>query len=260
MIYTEKFAMKKASSNTSDPIVTLLFNLVFPFMEFMFPHIPVCQLWRKLMCLKTTDLVFLPYSPASVIRSALGYRVQLGITLKYITFKKCSDLDDLLLAQIIASVNFHHLILIRCDNLTVRPQNSQVLLRRGPFPRFLTPGCWSFYHSNQLSDMSPESIVEIQMNCFKYAEEAVAKIRFFSFCSRNARPMYNAMKENKVLPVRNHEIIHHQFLTNHNVVKVKIYNRFFLRFFLERVCTTNVWKIHGLCICSDQDQVLVNVQ
>jgi hypothetical protein len=88
------------------------------------------------MCLKTTDLVFLPYSPASVIRSALGYQVQLGITLKYITFKKCSDLDDLLLAEIIASVNFHHLILIRCDNLMVRPLKFTGALTQRSFSSF----------------------------------------------------------------------------------------------------------------------------
>ena len=185
----------------------------------------VSRTWRRILCENSSFIEFHPNTPLHVFTNVLSYRKAMQKKYDMVWIERCLVLDDELLSEIMSSIVSKDIELIGENSLRILPRNAVVMRDDGNSgnsggngngnsggnsggnsvggggvaPLVIMFDCWKLWNVNNITGLSPKSVVYIQINTLRSTkEERTAKAKFLSFCVKNGRFMWKKLKEMKI--------------------------------------------------------------
>ena len=182
----------------------------FHFLEYTNLSI-VSRTWRRILCENSSFIEFHPNTPLHVFTNVLSYRKAMQKKYEMVWIERCLVLDDELFNEIMSSIVSKDIELIGENSLRILPRNAVVMRDDGNgnsdnSGRGNSGGglvimfdCWKLWNVNNITGLSPKSVVYIQINTLRSTkEERTAKAKFLSFCVKNGRFMWKKLKEMEI--------------------------------------------------------------
>ena len=228
----------------------------FHFLEYTNLSI-VSRTWRRILCENSSFIEFHPNTPLHVFTNVLSYRKDMQKKYEMVWIHGFLVLDDELLTEIMGSIVMKEIELIGENSLRILPRNAVIMRGDGSGnsndPLVIMFDCWKLWNVNNITGLSPKSVVYIQINTLRSTKERTiqrtAKAKFLSFCVKNGRFMWKKLKEMEI------KCFWVMKKTENGTVTLSVNKRFKIEFFMVKRGTQRTgikWFNKGIAVYENQ--------